>query len=179
MNAATDDAAAFANGFERGRNEFASGREDDRGVQFLWWHAIGVAHPRGAEACRKCLRLLVTFPGKRVELAVLLPRDDLGDDVSRRAESVDADPTRILTAEPQTAVTDEAGTEQWCGRKIGKLGFAGEGKAVSRIGGDKLCIATVNRVAGELGGVTEVFPSSSAVITSRARWFRPPVAIRA
>ena len=77
-----------------GRHQRADGREDDRGVQLVGRALVRAAGPHGAELARQRLGGVVAGADDRVDLPPL-PAQDLRHDVGRRAEPVEAHPSRV------------------------------------------------------------------------------------
>ena len=96
---------------ERGGNQLAGGGEDDRAVELLRRALQRAAGPLGAELAGEVLR--ARRRPARVNANTLRPSSagDLGDDVRRGAEPVEADP-RAVAGKPQRAVADQPGAEQ-------------------------------------------------------------------
>jgi hypothetical protein len=90
--------------------------------------------------------------------------------VRRRAEPIQAEPLRVAR-QPQRAVADQAGAQQRCGLETGVP--VGERKAEALVGDRLLCVATVDRVAGEASVVAEVLAPGTAVAASPARPAEP------
>ena len=71
---------------------------------------VRAARPDRPHLAGEVLRLLVPRPGEGEDLAALMARD-LRDDMSRRAEAVEADPLRIARG-LEAAPADQPGAEQ-------------------------------------------------------------------
>ena len=126
--------------------------------------AVRIAGPHGAQRQSETLGFGIPTPGERVHLAALVARD-LGHDVGRGAEAVDAEPSRIAR-HAQRAVPDEPGAQERRGLDVGNAGREGEAKA--RIGQGVLGVAAVLPVARESGRVAEVLGAPLAIATGPA-----------
>ena len=95
---------------------------------------------------------------------------DLGDDVRRRAEAVEAEPLAVAR-EPQRAVADQPRAQQ--GRRL-LVGVAlGDREAEALVGDGVLGVAAVEVVAGEPGRVAEVLAAAAAVAARSVRPAEP------
>jgi len=107
---------------------------------------------------RACCRL-VAATGEGVHLASL-PRHQLREDVSRRAESIEADSLRVA-AHPQRAISDQSGTEQR--RDLLRRLVARELEAEALIGDCILGKAAVDVAAGEACVLAEILAPGAAL----------------
>ena len=96
MNTAADHTPGLAHRAQRGGNERAYGGKQNRGIQQRGWRLVGAARPRHAKRVREVLRRHVAGRGERVHVAAL-PGANLGDDVSRRAKSVNPHPASRIS----------------------------------------------------------------------------------
>jgi len=106
VDAAADHDAALADRAKRGRHQRADRGEEDRRVELSRRELGRVARPGGAERAGEALSRGVTGAGEGVELAAAMD-GDLGDDVGRRAEAIEAEALDGVAAHPQGAVADE------------------------------------------------------------------------
>ena len=160
VDPAADDDASRAHGAQRRRHERADRGEDDRRIERLRREVLRAPGPDRAELARGALRRLVARPRERVDLASL-PADDLGQDVRRRAEAVEADPLR-LAAHPQRAIADQPGAQERRRLLIGLLARQGEAEAL--VGDHVLGIPAVDVAAGKAGAHAEVLAPRQALI---------------
>jgi hypothetical protein len=116
VDLAADDGTARHDRLERSRDEFAGGREHDRGVQRLGRWLCRRTGPLRAEPGRERLRVGVAFPRER-EDPTALRTSDLRQDVCRPAEPVDAHPLGF-TGHPEAAVADQACAQQRGGLQV-------------------------------------------------------------
>ena len=92
------------------------------------------------------------------------PRD-LGDNVRRRAEAVEAEALGIARHR-ECAVADKPGAEQGC--SLGVAPVAAHGQAVALVGDAVVAIAAVPRVAGEERVGAQVLPPAPAIAAGAA-----------
>src|SRR5207244_11758301 len=147
----TDDDAALRRSPQRGRNELAGGREDDRGIELLRHRIADCSGPLGAERARKGLTVVVARTREGEDAPSFVPRD-LRHDVGGGAEAVQAEPLGV-PGRPQRAMADQAGAEE---RRRLLVGVAlGNRKAEALVGDGVLGVAAVEVVAGEPGLAAE------------------------
>src|SRR5205823_5898224 len=164
VDAAADDGAALAYGFERSRHEVADGSEDKRGVERFGGCFVRGSRPRCAKLARERLPCRVAAAGEGEDAAALVT-GDLRDDVRGGAESVDAEVVGVA-GEFEGAVPDEAGAEQRRGG--GVVVGVGERIAGALVGDGELGVAAVDVVAREAGAVAEVLVAAAAVVAGAA-----------
>ena len=140
------------------------GREEQRRVEFFRRRLVGGAGPFGAEAERKVDRRPVAGPDEGEHPATLGARD-LGDNVRRRAEAVEAEALGIARHR-ERAVADKPGAEQGC--SLGIAAVAAHGQAVALVGDAVVAIAAVPRVAGEERVGAQVLPPAPAIAAGAA-----------
>ena len=154
---------------QRQRNERTDGRENDGAVEGLGRHLLGRAGPAGAELARKPLGRSVASAREGVHLLAVKHRE-LGDDMSCRAEAVDAEPARVADELPRT-VADQTGAHQRRRLRVGIL--RRNGKRVGGICGGELRIAAVERIAGEAGRIAQVLAAAPAELAAAAGGAEP------
>src|SRR5262249_52981877 len=90
---------------------------------------------------------------------------DLRHDMSRRAETIAAEPRRStdrrVSRDLERAVTDQSGAQQR--RRLGIAIALGDGKHVARIGHRVLSVAAVDLIAGEERVIAEIFAARAAI----------------
>ena len=138
--------------------------EQQRRVEFFRRRLVGGAGPFGAEAEREVDGRPVVRPDEGEHPPALGARD-LGDDMGRRAEAVEAE-TLGIARHREGAVTDEPGAEQ--GSSLGVAPVAAHGQAVALVGDAVVAIAAVPRVAGEESVRAQVLPPAPAIAAGAA-----------
>src|SRR5258708_16546104 len=119
LNAGEDESAALAQRFQRGGNDFASGSEDDCGVELGGRLGGGAARPFGSEL--KCELLLPRIPGRRIHFHIPVHRP-LNGNLGGGAKSLKAQLAAGLNSrKTQGAKPDDSGAEQRSALLIGKL----------------------------------------------------------
>ena len=146
---------------KRLRYQRAHRREQNGGVHFLRWRCARVARPGGPQLAGETLCLCITRPGESENLAPL-PAGHLGDDVCRRAETVDADPF-CIAGRGQRAIADQPRAKQR--RRFGIRVCIRQGKAIAPVGQREFGIAAIQGIAGELRLVAEVFATARSPIS--------------
>src|SRR6476660_2954413 len=126
------------------------------------WKLIGSAGPDCARRTRELLISFFPWAGEGIDLPTLMHRD-LRDNVGGASEAIDPEVSGFLdrTCHHQRPVADQARAE-----KRSRLHVAI--KLMQRKTERRLChgvfgVATVDRVSGEPGVVTEVFPVRLAI----------------
>jgi hypothetical protein len=130
---------------------------------------VGPARPGGPQRAGELLPRGVAGLGKSEQLAALVARD-LGNEVGRRPEAVQAQPPRV-PRHHQRAVADQPGAQQR--RRLGVAVARGQGEGVAVVGDGVLGVTAVDLVAGEAGVRTEVLAARAAVRASAARPAEP------
>src|SRR4051794_38297660 len=110
MDACADDGATGRERAQSLGNELPRRGEDDRRIEIGCGRIAPRAGPLGPDLPGQRPRLRVALTCER-EHTPALRRGDLADDVSRGAESVEAEPLP-LSRQPQGSVTDQASAEQ-------------------------------------------------------------------
>src|SRR6185295_18979814 len=137
----------------------ADGSEQNGGVERLRRRRGAGTGPLSPELAGEALALIVALPSEGENPPALVP-GDLGDQVSRRAEAVEAEARRVSRGH-QRPVTDQPGAEH-----RGSLGIAvpcRERETVPLVGHGALGVAAVELVAGEPGVGAQVLPSGQTV----------------
>ena len=139
---------------KRRRHQRADRREDDRRIELVGRHGGRITGPHRAQPQRERLRLGIAGLRERVDLLVLV-HGNLRDDVRGRAEAVEAKPLDAFACHPIRTIADQPRTEQ--GRGLRKIVAFGQTEAVALIGHGVVGIAAVKGVAGEAGGLAQIF----------------------
>jgi hypothetical protein len=111
------------------------------------------------------LRRVVAGAGEGVDRPAFEARD-LGDDVSGRAEAIDAEPLGLAAGHHQRAPADQAGAEQ--GGDGDVVAVFAEGEAVAGVGDGVGGETTVPGIAGEERRIAEVFHAVAAIAADPA-----------
>ena len=119
----------FHHGAERGRHEGSDGREDDRRVERFRRRLARGARPLGAELAGERLAFHVSL-SRECEDTPGLGAGDLGREVCRRAEPVDAEPLGVTRSDEAT-IADETGAEERGGMRVVVGRWKGKQKRVS------------------------------------------------
>ena len=159
MDAAADDPPALADSGERGGNQRADRREQNGGVERRGGLVVRSARPFGPHRAGERLTGGVAGPGE-CEYAPPLPAANLGDDVGRGAEAIDADIPPV-PGHFERAPADQAGAQQGRGRDRVKV--VGEREHERRLGDRMGGVAAVAGVAGEERRVAQVLAPASAI----------------
>jgi hypothetical protein len=152
VDARADDGPSLPHSPERRGDEGPHRGEDDRRIEFFRGTLVGAPRPDGPEAPRELLPLPVARPGEGVDAPAEVP-GDLGDDVGRRAEAVEADALG-LAREDEGPPADEARAEERGG--VGIVEARRDREGVGRLGDGVLRVPAVDRVPGEERPVAEV-----------------------
>src|SRR5512142_2007765 len=112
MDAAAHYNPPFTNGGQRSRNERADRSKDQGGVERFGRQHIRVIGPGYAQAPGEVLRAAVAGAGEGIHFLALMQRY-LGDNMGRRAEAVDPQPTDPLSGHAVGAVANQPGAQQW------------------------------------------------------------------
>src|SRR5260370_39076172 len=169
MDAGADDDAALGPGLERRGHQRADRWEGEGGVEQRGRRFQRRPGPVRAEIARDPLGKRIAGPGEGIALAALEHRD-LGDEVRRRAESIEAEPPRIAR-HAQRAMSDEPRAEQR--RGLGVPVALRQRKAVALVGDCVLGVSTVELVSGEARQRAEVLPAALAEDAYAARPTQP------
>ena len=102
---------------------------------------------------------------KGEDLAALMQRD-LGDDVCRRAESIDADPRTPTPAISICAVTDQTGAQERGDVDVVVLGW--KWKAERGVGNRVFGVPAIELIAGVARVRTEILATGPAEVTGAA-----------
>ena len=145
VDAAADDPPALAHGGKGAWDQRADRREQNGRVERLGRLDRRAARPFGAHRARERLTGSVAGPGES-EYAPSLPAADLGDDMRRGAEAIDAD-RRPVPGHFERAPADQAGAQQRRGRN--RIKVFGQRKDERRLGDRMRCVAAVAGIAGE------------------------------
>src|SRR5829696_705741 len=156
-------------GPQRGRHQRPDGREDDGGIELLWWRLVRAAGPVGSEPAREPLAFFVAGAREGEDPAALVG-GDLRDYVRCGPEAVEtqalgvADPT-------ESPVADQARAEERSGLEVRVFLRDREAEAVvcRRVPG----VAAVYLVAGEPGVVAKVLPAREAIAAGAVRVAEP------
>src|SRR3982074_2211310 len=159
MNPAADDDAAFGESAQRSRYERADRRIDDRGVEFFRRHFIRSPSPCRAKSSGRFLSGFVPGRRKRVKLALFM-NGHLGNQVSSRSETVNAKPARIAGFAIRP-IAEKAGAKER--REIDIVILIGKIKGISRIRGDELGVAAVDRVTGKARVIAKILAIRSTI----------------
>src|SRR5512132_397245 len=154
-----NDHPARGQSAERYQNERSYGREDDRRVELVGRRRVRVTGPLGTELA--CTLLTIAIARTREgEDTLTLMAGDLGDDVGRRAEAVQAE-ARSIAREPERSKADQPGTQERRRRDV----VVGLRRCMAEplVGDDVLGIAAVAVEAGELRVIAEVLAARAAV----------------
>src|SRR5512132_1792442 len=154
-----NDHPARGQSAERYQNERAYRREDDRRVELLGRRRVRVTGPLGTELAGALLPPRITGTCEREDTLTLMA-GDLGDDVGRRAEAVQAE-ARSIAREPQRSKADQPCTQERRRRDV-VIGLR-RCMAEPLVGDDVLGIAAVAVEAGELRVIAEVLAARAAV----------------
>src|SRR5206468_9317864 len=119
---------------------------------------VRAARPFGAQLTGKRLCALVARPGEG-EHAPALVDGDLADDVRRRAEAVDPEPSRVA-GHPERAEADQARAQQRRGLEVREA--VGQREAEARLGDGGFGVAAVDVEPGEARPLAEVLPAGAA-----------------
>src|SRR5262249_44794030 len=138
--------------------------EHDRRIERLRRLFVRPARPFGAELQRVALRIGIAGARER-EHAAALPARDLGEDVRRGTEPVEADAARVA-AHAQRARADQPGAQEWCG--LSAVVSGRDRKAVAGVGDRVLGEAAVEVAAGEARLRTQVLATRAAILTAAA-----------
>ena len=118
------------------------------------------SRPGGSDVSRELQRLMVTWVNKSKHVAALLHRD-LGNDVRRRAESIDAQP-RARPRHPIGTVTNQPGTQERRGVHIVVLVWKWEAKG--GIGNRVFGVPAIDLIAGVARVRAEIFAIGAAIV---------------
>src|SRR5205085_492588 len=169
VDARAHDRPSLGKRTERRRHERADRSEDDRRVELLGRLLVRPSRPLAAELEREAACVFVAGADEAEQAPALVTRD-LGDDVRRHAEAVEAEPLAVAR-QPQRAVADQPGAEQ---RRRLLVGIALGDREAEALGGDGvLRVAAVEVVAGEPGRVAEVLAAAAAVAARPVRPAEP------
>src|SRR5207249_3534153 len=169
VDAAEHQHAALLEDSQRGRNQLAGWREDDRRIESLRRRIVGAAGPRGAETPRE---LLVPWLARhRVDLGSPVS-GDLDRDVRGGAESVETEPAPLADrGESERAKADDPGAEE---RRRGEIGEPPGDPIDEGFGCDHvLSVAAVGAPAGEERIVAEILAARAAILAVAAGSVEP------
>src|SRR6185312_3896415 len=159
VNAAADNAPAFADRLQRRGHQRPDRRKDDGGVEWLRRVVIGVAGPVDAERAGEVLRACIARAREGHD-APSLPPQHLRQDVRGGAEAVEAD-CLALAGQPQAAPADQPRAQPR--RDFGVIAILAERKAIARVGHRVRGEAAVARIAGEDWRVAQVLGALAAI----------------
>src|SRR5690606_504296 len=130
-------------------------------MQGRWGRLVRISGPGCAKLGGEGLRDGITGPDEGEDFAPLV-NQDLGDDVSSGSKAVDAHalPGGVGVGNAQGAVADESGAQERCGLDV--VEPVGQGEAVAGVGHELFGVASVECVAGELGGLAQIFAAALA-----------------
>ena len=169
MDAAADDASAFAHRAKAGRNQRADRCEQDHGVEFLRRRLIRSAGPDGAERAGEILRDDISRAREGIDLLPAMTADLRGD-MRGGAEPIEAyaiGGARGFQASP----ADQTRAQQ---RRCGDgVGVVGQRKQKSGFGDHMRGEAAVTRRAVELAVVAEILAAFVAIEAMAARMGEP------
>ncbi len=161
VDSGADDDAAWANRPQRGRNQLAYGREDDRRVQRLGAGCVRRSRPLGTHRESELGRRLVAGPDEG-EDALSAVAGDLHHDMGGGAETIKSE-AQPFSGQAQAAVADRASTEE---RRHLEIVPAGRQlKAEARVGDHPLGVSAIELVPREAGVGAEVLLAPTAVLT--------------
>jgi hypothetical protein len=144
-------------------------REDYGGVEGFARPLVRSAGPDGAERAGEGLAIGIARPGEGEDPAAVVDRE-LGDDVGRSTEAIDAQGTGAEGL-AVGAVADQPGAEQR--RRLQIAVALGQGEAVVRLRLGIFGIAAIGLVAGEGRCVAKVLAAGAAIGTNPASASEP------
>lgn len=169
MNPAANDGSTLYDCPQRHGNERAGRGENDGRVEHPGRRLAGGTRPDCPEIASELLRLDVSGPCERIDLTTLEKRN-LGDDVSRRSETVDTEPSSV-PGHNQRAITDETCAQKRCCLGV-RITFR-DREAITLIGDGVFRVAAVERVTRKSRVVAEVFSSRAAIPALATRPSKP------
>src|ERR1700738_4734039 len=169
VNAGAYHAPAWTYAGERGGNERADGRKHNGGIEPLARPLVRAAGPHRAEFAREALAGCIPRARER-EHAPALPPGQLGEQMRRGAEAIEAEVAR-LARDTVGAIADEPRAQQR--RQFGGRRLARQRQTVARIGEHLLRVAPVAAVPREARLLTQILASGAAIF-ARAAGRTPP-----
>ena len=149
-----------------------TGAKMNGGIQGTRWKLIRSASPGRAHRTSELLIGFFSRSGEGIDLPALMD-SNLGNDVCRASETVNPEVSGLLdrTCHHQRTVANQARAHQ-----RGRLDVAVrliQRKTKSRFGHGEFGVAAIDRVTGEPGVVTQVFPVCFAILTMAAGPAKP------